>query len=144
MRRVRDVASAVASVLFGAMWLFAAATKVVWPLGAYEFAGRVVPAGLGAKAALIAVITAETLLGAAMAHRAIGAVRGFLLSLVGLAVACGAVFRVKAHAKVGEIIQCGCYGDLFRGSLDDELVRNGVMAGLLVVLIAWNRLGRSK
>ena len=34
--RARDITFAVASVLFGATWLFAAATKIVWPLGAFR------------------------------------------------------------------------------------------------------------
>jgi len=142
--RAFRVASAATSVLFGAMWLFAAAAKIVRPLAAYEFAARVATPGIAAKSSLIVAITAETLLGAAMALRAVSAVRGFLLSLVGLAVACGALFQVRAHAKVGEIIQCGCYGDALSGSLDDELVRNGVMAGVLVLLIVWSRFSRPR
>lgn len=144
MSRAHRVASAVASVLFGAMWLFAAATKIAAPLTAYEFVARVAPPGLPAKTALVVAIAAETLLGAAMTLRAVGAVRGYVLSLVGLAVACGALLQVRAHAKVGEIVQCGCYGDAFAGTLDDELIRNGVMAGVLVLLLAWGLLDRGK
>jgi len=135
---------AVASVVFGAMWLFAAGAKLVSPTAAYEFAGRVVPAGHAAKAALIVVITAETLLGAAMVLRAVGAVRGFLASIVLLGVACGALHHVESHAKVGEEIQCGCYGDAFAGSLSRELGRNAWMAGALVVLVAWGLIARRK
>jgi uncharacterized membrane protein len=142
--RARDVAFTVASVLFGAMWLFAAAAKIAAPLTAYEFVARVVPPGLPAKTALVVAIAAETLLGAAMALRAVGAARGFSLSLLGLAVACVALVRVQMHAKVGEIVQCGCYGDAFAGTLVDELVRNGVMAGVLGVLLAWGLLDRGK
>lgn len=137
MSRARDAVFAGASVVFGATWLFAAAAKIVWPLTAYEFTARVVPPGAAAKSALIVAIAAEALLGAAMTLRALGAVRGFLLSLVGLGVASGALFHVKSHAKVGEIVQCGCYGDAFGATLDGELVRNGVAAGALVVLLAW-------
>jgi len=142
--RARDVAFAVFSALFGAMWLFAAATKIVGPLVAYEFAAQATSPGIGAKAALVATITLETLLGGAMLLRAVGAVRGFAASLSGLAVACAALLQVKAHAKPGEIVQCGCYGDAFESSLDGELVRNAVMAAVLVALILWAAASRKR
>jgi hypothetical protein len=124
------------------MWIVAATAKIKSPMLAYEFVARLATPGAVSKAVLIAVITAETLLGAVMVLLAIRAIHGFLLSLFGLAAACGALWYVQAHAKVGEIIQCGCYGDAFRGSLNEELVRNGAMAGVLVVLIAWGVLQR--
>ncbi len=142
MSRARDGVFAAASVVFGATWLFAASMKLYAPTTAYEFAARVVPPGVVTKAVFVAVVAGETWLGASMALRALDAVRGFALSLAGLAVACGALLLVRSHAKVGEIIQCGCYGDALRGSLDDELVRNAVMAGVLVILLTWNVIGR--
>lgn len=140
-RRGRDVTFAVASIAFGAMWLFAAGAKVMSPLPAYEFLTRALPAGLAAKAVLVAGVTAESLLGAAMLLRAIRAAPAFAMSLAGLAAACALLLDVRS--KASGILQCGCYGHVFYSTIDGELVFDAAMAAVLVALLAWGFRGRA-
>ena len=135
MSRVRGVVLAVLSALYGAMWLFAATTKVLAPLPAYEFVGRVLPPGPFAKAVIVTAIAAEGALGAAMLLRAIGAARGFAVSSAGLAMALVALLVVRS--KADGLLPCGCYGDAFRSSIDDEIVIDAVMLALALALAGW-------
>src|SRR5207247_6868838 len=85
--RARDALFAAAQFLFGAMWLFAAGAKLASPLVPYEFLARAVAPGPAAKAALVASIVGETLLGAAVVLRPVRAGARFPLSLPGLGLA---------------------------------------------------------
>lgn len=135
MSRVRAIVVGVFIALFGAMWVFAATTKVLEPVPAYEFVGRVIPPGPGAKAAIVLAIAAEGALGVAMLLRAIGAVRGFLASAVALAMAVGALLIVRSRAD-GQL-QCGCYGNAFQTSINEEIVIDAVMLAVALALAAW-------
>ena len=134
MSSPRDVVTAVASAVFGAMWLVAAAAKIASPLVPYELVTHVAPPGAASKALLAAAVGAEVALGAAMVLRA---VNGFALSLAGLLVASLILLAVRATA--GELVPCGCFGDLLGTTLDGALIRNAVLAAALVALILWNR-----
>ncbi len=136
MSPLRDRALAVAGIAFGAMWLAAAAGKVASPLDAYEFTARIVPPGGGAKLALAAAVAGEAALGAAMALRAI---RGFWASLAALGIATAALLVVRARA--GALVPCGCFGPALGDTIDAALVRNGVLAGVLVALLLLQALG---
>jgi hypothetical protein len=138
--RVRGVVLAVVSALYGAMWLFAATTKVLAPLPAYEFVGRVLPPGPFAKAVIVAAIAAEGALGTALLLRAVGAARGLVASSAGLALALGALLVVRS--KADGLLPCGCYGDAFRSSIDDEIVVDAVMLALALALAAWDVMAR--
>lgn len=131
---VRDRVLAIATVAFGAMWLAAAASKVASPLVAYEIVCHVVAPGATAKAFLAAAAALEVALGAAMVLRA---VKGFALSLAGLAAASAVLLVVRSSA--GELVPCGCFGDLLGTTLDGALIRNAVLAAALVALILWSR-----
>ncbi len=130
----RDRALALASLAFGAMWLFAAGAKIAAPLEAYEFAARVVDPGASAKLALAATVGAEAALGAAMALRV---VRGFGLSLVAILAAEAALVHVRAQD--GALVPCGCFGEALGATVDQALLRNAVLAAALVGLIVWER-----
>jgi len=133
--RVRAIVVGVFLALFGALWVFAATTKVLEPLPAYEFVGRVIPPGPGAKAVIVLAIAAEGALGVAMLLRAIGAVRGFLASAVALAMAVGALLVVRS--KADGLLPCGCYGNAFRTSIDEEIAIDAVMLVLALALAVW-------
>jgi hypothetical protein len=135
--RVRDAVFVVASVLFGAMWLFAAGAKAWAPLPAYEFVGYAVPLGIVAKLAIVGAVGAEALLGAAMILRA---TRGFGWSLAMLVGTVGVLFWVRAAA--GGEAPCGCYSNAFETRIDDELVRDGVIAAVHAGLIVWQRVAQ--
>ena len=135
MSRVRAIVVGVFLALFGALWVFAATTKVLEPLPAYEFVGRVIPPGPGAKAVIVLAIAAEGALGVAMLLRAIGAVRGFLASAVALAMAVGALLVVRS--KADGLLPCGCYGNAFRTSIDEEIAIDAVMLVLALALAVW-------
>jgi hypothetical protein len=139
--RARDVSFAAASVVFGAMWLFAAGAKVAAPLPAYEFLSRALPPGPVAKSVFVAAVAAESLLGALMLLRAIAPMRGFALTLAGLAAASGMLLFVRS--KADGLLQCGCYGHVFFSSIDGELVLDASMAAILIALLVWGRLNRS-
>lgn len=134
MSRAARVAFAVASALFGAMWLFAAGAKAWAPLPAYEFVGYALPPGIVAKLAVVGAVGAEALLGAAMLLRA---ARGFGWSLAMLAATVGVLFWVRSAA--GGEAPCGCYSNAFETRIDDELVRDGVIAAVHAGLILWQR-----
>lgn len=134
MSRVRNAVFVGASVLFGAMWLFAAGAKAWVPLPAYEFIGYAVPPGMVAKLAIVGAVAAEALLGASMILRA---TRGFGWSLAMLAGAVGVLFWVRAAA--GGEAPCGCYSNAFETRIDDELVRDGVVAAVHAGLVFWQR-----
>lgn len=123
-----------ASFAFGAMWLAAAAAKVSSPLVAYEIVCHVAEPGAPAKAFLATAVGLETALGAAMLLRA---VRGYALSLAGLAAASAVLLVVRGTA--GELVPCGCFGDLLGTTLDGALWRNAVLAAVLAALILWSR-----
>ena len=142
MSRARDVSFAAASVLFGATWLFAAGAKVSAPMPAYEFLAHAVPPGLAAKSVFVAGVAAESLLGSLMLLRAIAPMRAFALSLAGLAAACALLLDVRS--KADGLLQCGCYGHVFFSSIDGELVLNASMAAILIALLVWGRLTRSR
>lgn len=131
---MKDRVLAVASVLFGAMWLVAAAAKLASPLEPYEMLAHAVPPGTASRAALAVAVCAEVALGAAMVLRA---VQGFALTLAGLGAASLVLLEVRRSAS--ELIPCGCFGDLLGTSLDGALVRNAVLAAVLVALILWSR-----
>lgn len=137
MSRVRDAVFVVASVLFGAMWLFAAGAKAWAPLPAYEFIGYAVPLGVTAKLTVVGAVAAEALLGASMILRA---TRGFGWSLAMLAGTVGVLFWVRTAA--GGEAPCGCYSNAFETRIDDELVRDGMIAAVHAALIVWQRLAR--
>ena len=139
MNRVRDISLAVFAALFGAMWLFAATTKVLAPLPAYEFVGRVIPPGPVAKAVIVAAIAVEGALGTAMLLRAVGAGRAFLASAAALAVAVGALLVVRS--KADGLLPCGCYGNAFRSSIDQEIRIDAALLALAVLLALGSRLG---
>ncbi len=130
MSAVRDRVLAVGSAAFGVMWLVAAAAKIASPLEAYELAARVAPAGAASKASLATAVAAEAALGAAMILRV---VRGFGLSLLGIAAASG-VLLVARDAQ-SAFAPCGCFGDAFGTTVNDALVRNGVLAAVLAALL---------
>jgi methylamine utilization protein MauE len=131
----KDRIVAGAAVLLGAMWLFAASLKIARPVGALELTAHLVPASVPSKAAVAAAVGAETILGAAMCLRAI---RGFVPSLALLLVFSG--FLLVARSQVeGTLVPCGCFGDLFGASIDEALVRNGVLVALHLGLILWGR-----
>lgn len=134
MSRVRDAVCLGASVLFGAMWLFAAGAKAWAPLPAYEFIGYAVPLGITAKLTVVGAVAAEALLGAAMILRA---ARGFGWSLAMLVCTVAVLFWVRAAA--GGEAPCGCYSNAFETRIDDELVRDGVIAAVHAGLIFWQR-----
>jgi hypothetical protein len=134
MSLVRERATAVATFLLGATWLFAALSKLSGPLEAYEFAARVVPAGVTAKGAVAATVGAEAALGAAMMLRACV---GLWPSLVGLALATAALLMVRAAE--GGMVPCGCMGESLGATIDQALVRNAVLAAPIVALIVWRR-----
>ena len=140
MSRVRTVVLGVFSALFGAMWLFAATTKVLEPVPAYEFVGRVIPPGPGAKALIVAAIAAEGALGTALLLRAVGAARGFAATSAGLAIALGALLVVRS--KADGLLPCGCYGKAFKTSIDEEIVADAVMFALALALSFAARLDR--
>jgi hypothetical protein len=131
---VRDRVLTAASVAFGLMWLVAAAAKIAAPLVAYEMVAHAVEPGAPSKALLAAAVCGEVALGAAMVLRAL---QGFALSLVGLVAASAVLLAVRASAV--EFVPCGCFGDVLGTSLDGALVRNAVLAAVLVALILWNR-----
>ena len=134
MSALRERVSAVASVAFGAMWLVAAGAKLAFPLVPYELVTHVAPPGVPSKVLLAVAVGAEVALGAAMVLRAVS---GLALSLAGLLVASGVLVAVRSTA--GELVPCGCFGDLLGTTLDGALVRNAVLAAVLVALIVWNR-----
>jgi hypothetical protein len=142
MSRARDRTFAVASVLFGANWLFAAVAKVWTPLPAYEFTARAVPPGIVAKSLFVAAVAAEALLGSLMLLRAISPMRGFAVSLAGLAAAAAMLLHVRS--KAGGLLQCGCYGHVFFSSIDGELALDAVMAAILVALLVWGFATRAR
>jgi hypothetical protein len=138
MSRVSDVVTSVAQAAFGAMWLFAAGAKLASPLAVYELTAHVAPPGAASKALVAAAIAGETLLGAAMVLRV---VRGFGLSIAGLAALTGVLLAVRAAA--GELVPCGCLGDALAPTLDGAILRNAVLASILAALMVWRRLGRT-
>lgn len=140
MSRARAIVVGAFLALFGAMWVFAATTKVLEPLPAYEFVGRVLPPGPSAKAVIVLAIAAEGALGVAMLLRAIGAVRGFLASAAALALAVGSLLVVRS--KADGLLPCGCYGNAFRTSIDEEIAIDAVMLALALALAFAARLGR--
>ena len=133
MTSVRDRVLLAAGIVFGAMWLFAAATKLQAPLAAYELTTRAVPYG-AARLCLAAVIGAEVLVGAAMVLRAI---RGLWASFGGLLLASAALLHVRSSA--GELVPCGCFGKMFGTTIDDALRNNAVLLAVHVALIVWSR-----
>jgi len=131
---LRDRVLAAASVAFGLMWLVAAAAKLASPLVPYEMVTHAVDPGSPSKALLAAAVACEVALGAAMVLRA---VQGFALSLAGLVAASLVLLAVRASAA--ELVPCGCFGDVLGTTLDGALIRNAVLAAVLVALILWNR-----
>jgi methylamine utilization protein MauE len=138
--RARGIVLGALSGVYAGMWLFAATTKVLAPLPAYEFVGRVIPPGPVAKAVIVLAIGAEGALGTAMLVRAIGAARGFVASSAGLAVAVGSLLVVRS--KADGLLPCGCYGDAFRSSIDQELTIDAVLLALALAAAAWELLSR--
>jgi hypothetical protein len=136
--RARDLAFAVAAAAFGLMWLGAAVSKIAGPVGQYELLTHAVPAGTPAKAAFVVGATAESLLGAAMLLRAVTPLKGFVLSLVGLAVAAGVLLHVQAQPNAP--LLCGCFGDAVPGTIEGELMLDAGMAAVLVGLVGWGTL----
>jgi hypothetical protein len=134
----RDLVLAVASVAFGLMWLVAAAAKLASPLVPYEMVAHAVDPGTPTRAVLAAAVAAEVALGTAMVLRA---VQGFALSLAGLAAASFVLFAVRRSAE--ELVPCGCFGDVLGTTLDGALIRNAVLAAVLVALILWSRTRRA-
>jgi hypothetical protein len=53
-------------------------------------------------------------------------------------VAASAVLLV-VRSSAGELVPCGCFGDFLGTTLDGALVRNAVLAAVLVALILWSR-----
>lgn len=135
MSRTSAVILGIASALFGAFWLFAATTKVLEPLPAYEFVGRVIPPGPVAKGVIIVAIAVEGALGAAMLLRAVGAARGFFASAMAIAAAIGSLLVVRS--KADGLLPCGCYGNAFRASIDDELIVDAILLALVLGCGAW-------
>jgi hypothetical protein len=123
------------AVLFGAMWITSAVLKLARPLGAIELASHVAPDGMSSKAAVAAVVGAETALGAAMCLRAI---RGYVPSLAALVVLSGVLVLVWRRGE-GTLVPCGCFGDLFGTTAMEGLVRNAVLVPAHVALILWGR-----
>jgi hypothetical protein len=138
MSRARDVAFAVASVAFGAFWVATAALKLSAPLESYEMLTRLAPPGAAAKAAFVAGVTIEALLGAAMALRAVSAVRGFALSLAWLAVLAGTLVLVLRSPVPPT--SCGCLGAAVNVTPQQQLLLDGAMGALLLGLIGWGLL----
>lgn len=134
MSVARERVLAVASAAFGLMWLAAAAAKVSSPLVAYEIVCHVVAPGAPAKTLLAVAAGLEVALGVAMLLRA---VQGFALSLAGLAAASAVLLAVRSSA--GELVPCGCFGDFLGTTLDGALIRNALLAAVLVALILWSR-----
>jgi HAMP domain-containing protein len=131
---LRDRVAAVASVAFGLMWLVAAAAKLASPLVPYEMVAHAVDPGTPTKALLAGAVACEVALGVAMVLRAI---QGFALSLAGLVAASLVLLAVRSSAA--ELVPCGCFGDMLGTTLDQSLVRNAILAAILVALILWNR-----
>lgn len=119
----------VASGLFGAMWLFAAAAKAADVLPAYEFTARVVPPGAATSAALGVAVALEAALGLGML---LGVLRGFVPTVLGLAAALAALWRVKTLHD-GRV-PCGCFSTFAEGTVDEAIVRNLVLAGIAAAL----------
>ena len=134
MSGVRDRALAFASVAFGVMWLVAAAAKIAAPLVPYEMITHAVDPGSPSRALLAAAVACEVALGAAMVLRA---VQGFALTLAGLVAASLVLLAVRASAA--ELVPCGCFGDVLGTTLDGALIRNAVLAAVLIALILWSR-----
>jgi hypothetical protein len=122
----------------GAVWLLAAASKLIETLPAYEFTSKLVGGGDTAKAALAAQVFLEVLLGTAML---VGVVRGLLLSLGGMAAVSVALLVVRS--QVGGTLPCGCFAAFADGTVDEALVRNALISALLMALIALDIRGRS-
>lgn len=135
MSRARGIVLGGLTGVLAGMWLFAATTKVLAPLPAYEFVGRVIPPGPVAKAVIVLAIAAEGALGTAMLLRVVGTARGFLASSVGLAMAVGALLVVRS--KADGLLPCGCYGDAFRSSIDTELAIDAVLFVIALGAAAW-------
>jgi len=131
---LRDRVLTVASVLFGVMWLVAAAAKLASPLVPYEMVAHAVQPGTPSRAVLAAAVACEVALGVGMVLRA---VQGFALSLAGLVLASLVLLAVRSSAA--ELVPCGCFGDLLGTTLDGSLVRNAILAAVLVALILWSR-----
>ena len=134
MNALRDRVLTVASVLFGVMWLVAAAAKLASPLVPYEMVAHAVQPGTPSRAVLAAAVACEVALGVGMVLRA---VQGFALSLAGLVLASLVLLAVRSSAA--ELVPCGCFGDLLGTTLDGSLVRNAILAAVLVALILWSR-----
>lgn len=134
MTALRDRVLAAASVAFGAMWLVAAAAKISSPLVPYEMVAHAVDPGTPSRTFLAVAVCGEVALGTAMILRAI---QGFALSLAGLVAASLVLLAVRKSAE--ELVPCGCFGDLLGTTLDGALVRNAVLAAVLVALILWSR-----
>lgn len=137
MTRWREKLVAGLSIAFGAMWLVAAATKASAPLESYEFTSYVAAPGWPAKALVVAAVAGEAALGAAMCLRA---VRGLGWSLAALAAA-EAALLVARHRAAGELLRCGCFGGLAASTVEEALLRNGILAavhvaGIVVALTA--------
>jgi hypothetical protein len=133
--RGKEVTLTVCGVVFGAMWLLAAAGKIASPLSAYELTVYALPAGTTAKAALTLAVALEVFLGAAMCLRV---VRSFVWSLAGLLVAIGLLLLVRSRAE--ELVPCGCFGDFLGTTVDGALVRDGVLVAIHAALILWSRI----
>lgn len=120
------------AIALGLMWVVAAVSKTVAPLEPWEFAIRTLgtkgeaPAWLALALGTAAGI--EVALGVAMI---LGAVRGFLLSSVMLAVATVALLKVR-HDH-GGVIPCGCFSVFATSSVEGAIVRNAVLIALTVV-----------
>lgn len=118
-----------ASVLFGLVWLAAGTSKAVAPEAAYEFTARVLGGGAATKAALVALAGAETALGIAMVA---GVLRGTVPTAGMLAAVTAALLHVRSRS--GGAVGCGCF--VVPASVDEALVRNAVLLGLLLPFAA--------
>ena len=121
------------------MWIVAAASKATDPASAYEFAARVTGGGAAAKALVSSVAAGEALLGTAMI---LGALRGFVPTLAGLAVATASLLHVKA--TFGGAVRCGCLALLADSSVDQAIRRNGWLAAVTVALLVLDVVSRRR
>jgi hypothetical protein len=129
-----DAAVRVASAAFGAMWLFAAASKALAAEDAYEFAALATGGEPPAKLVFALWTALEAGLGAAML---LGAMRGFLATAAALGAATWALVRVRE--QFGGDVACRCFAAVASTSVDEALTRNAwlVAAALASAVVAW-------
>jgi methylamine utilization protein MauE len=132
---VRQRALASAALLVCLLWGIAAVGKLRDPLAAYELIALNVGPGALARAMLAAIVAAETLLAVWIAL-GLSAARGLAVSLGALAGL--TVVLLVAQERVGGAVPCGCLPSGLDSTVEDAIVRNLVLMGVVAALLVWD------